>query len=210
MKGLYAIVDPEHCLARDPRAVAEAILRGGCAALQLRDKRASDAAFVALGRELSALCRERGVPFVVNDRVQLAREASADGVHVGQGDMPVEAVRQLVGSRVSISVSTHSLPQAEDAERRGADGIGFGPVFPTRTKQDPDPVVGVSKLAEVCARVRIPVIAIGGITLDTADRIVAAGAPLAAVISAVTGVGDPEAAARALHRALSRGAGAEP
>lgn len=202
MRGLYAIVDPEHCAGRSAAEVAEAILRGGCAALQLREKRLDDAAFVALGHELRALCVTHAVPFIVNDRVALARELGADGVHVGQGDLSIEAARELLGSRVMISVSTHDLTQAEDAERRGADGIGFGPVFATQTKQEAEPVVGVALLHEVCLRARLPVIAIGGITLDTAAEVRAVGAPLAAAISSVCGASDPEAAARALHNLL--------
>jgi thiamine-phosphate pyrophosphorylase len=202
VRGLYAIVDPEHCAGRDARVVAEAILRGGCAALQLRAKRLDDAAFLALAAELAALCRVHAVPFVVNDRVALARELRADGVHVGQGDLPIEQARALVGSHVMISVSTHDAAQAAEAERRGADGIGFGPVFTTRTKEQPDPVVGTDNLARVCALARVPVIAIGGITLDTAPSVVAAGARVAAAIGAICGAADPEHAARALHAAL--------
>jgi thiamine-phosphate pyrophosphorylase len=204
VRGLYAIVDPEHCAGRDPRLVAEAILRGGCAALQLRAKQGADAAWLELGHELAALCRARGVPFIVNDRVSLAQQLGADGVHLGQGDLPIDAARALLGSRMMIGVSTHSLEQAADAERRGADGIGFGPIFATQTKAGAEPTVGVERLRQVCASVRIPVIAIGGITLETAAQIVEAGAPLAAAIAALCAVPDPESAARALHASLRK------
>ncbi|HEX2677487.1 MAG TPA: thiamine phosphate synthase [Polyangiales bacterium] len=202
MRGFYAIVDPEHCAGRDARAVGEAILRGGCAILQLRAKRLDDEAFVALGSELAVLCRTHGVPLVVNDRVQLATRIGADGVHVGQTDLPIEEARTHLGSHVMISVSTHTPEQAVEAERRGADGIGFGPVFATRTKDNPDEVVGLHQLGLVCARASIPVIAIGGITAATAPEIRHAGAKLGAAISAVCGAADPEAAARELHSML--------
>lgn len=205
MRGLYAIIDPSACRL-PPMAVAEAVLRGGCAALQLRAKEFTDADYLHLARQLVRACRTAGVPFYVNDRVQLVAELGADGVHVGQSDLPIEQVRARVGAAVMIGVSTHSVEQAKDAERRGADVIGFGPVFATRSKLDHDPVVGVQGVREVCAAVRIPVIAIGGITERSAPEVAAAGVPLLAVISAVCAAEDPEAAARRLH-AISESAG---
>jgi thiamine-phosphate pyrophosphorylase len=198
MRGLYAIIDPEAC-RRPPLAVAEAVLRGGCAALQLRAKRFTDAEFLALGRELVRACRTVGVPFFVNDRVALVGELGADGVHVGQTDLAVEEVRRVVGPGVRIGVSTHSMAQARDAERLGADVIGFGPVFATKSKLDPDPVVGVEGVREVCRAVSIPVIAIGGITELNAAEVAGAGVSLVAVISAVCAADEPEGAARRLQ-----------
>jgi thiamine-phosphate pyrophosphorylase len=198
MRGLYAIIDPEACRS-SPLLVAEAVLRGGCAALQLRAKRCTDQEFLDLGRQLVRACRMAGVPFYVNDRVQWVGELGADGVHVGQTDLPIEEVRARVAPGVKIGLSTHSLEQARDAQRRGADLIGFGPVFATTSKPDHDPVVGVAGVREVCREVNIPVIAIGGITERTAPEVVAAGAPLLAVISALCATDDPEGAARRLH-----------
>jgi thiamine-phosphate pyrophosphorylase len=208
MRGLYAIVDPEHCAGRAPLLVAKAILKGGCACLQLRDKRSDDRAFIALGTQLAALCKQAALPFIVNDRVHLAATLGAAGVHIGQGDMSVAAARALVGPAVQIGVSTHSIEQAERARAAGADLIGFGPIFATSSKLDPDPVVGVATLARVCASMSsgpgpaIPVVAIGGITLAHAAEIARAGASYAAAIGAVCAAADPEGAARALHRAL--------
>jgi thiamine-phosphate pyrophosphorylase len=198
MRGLYAIIDPEAC-RQSPLATAEAVLRGGCAVLQLRAKQLTDGDFLDLGRALVRACRTAGVPFVVNDRVALVRELGADGVHVGQTDLPIEEVRAQVGPGVWVGLSTHSLAQAKDAERRGAQMIGFGPVFATKTKPDHEPVVGVEGVREVCSAVKIPVIAIGGITEANAAIVAASGAPLAAVISAVCSAADPERAARQLH-----------
>jgi thiamine-phosphate pyrophosphorylase len=183
-------------------AVAEAVLRGGCAALQLRAKRLADGEYLELGRAIVRACRTAGVPFFVNDRFELARVLDADGVHVGQTDAPLEAVRSALGSNVMIGISTHSLAQALDAERRGAQLIGFGPVFATQTKLDHEPVVGVLAVREVCSSLRIPVIAIGGLDASNAAEVAAAGAPLGAVISAVCRADDPERAARALHAAF--------
>lgn len=202
MQGLYAIVDPEACAGRDPQEVAQAILRGGCAALQLRAKQLDDDAYLALALPLRQACSEARVRFVVNDRVWLAQRAQADAVHLGQGDMPLAEARQLLGTKIALGLSTHTLAQAQAAERSGADMIGFGPVFTTRSKALAEPAVGVEALAAVCASVTIPVIAIGGITPHNVEDIHAAGAPLAAAIAALCGASDPEAAARRMHLAL--------
>jgi thiamine-phosphate pyrophosphorylase len=202
LRGLYAILDPEHCGGRDPLQVARAVLRGGCALLQLRAKRMQGGERAALGRELRALCEQQGTPFVVNDDLELALALGADGVHLGQGDLPLERARERAGARLQIGLSTHGLEQARAAQRRGADLIGFGPVFPTETKVDPDPVVGIEGLRAACAAVSIPVVAIGGLTLARAPEVRAAGPALGAVISAVCRASDPERAARELHAAL--------
>jgi thiamine-phosphate pyrophosphorylase len=201
MRGLYAIIDPQSCLT-DPFAVAQQVLAGGCAALQLRDKLADDAAFVALGQPLAAACRANGVPFFVNDRFWLTEQLQASGVHLGQTDASLSEVRRILGPERLIGISTHSRAQALAAERDGADLIGFGPVYDTPTKLVPDPTVGLAALAEVCAEVRIPVVAIGGLTLARASAVRQAGASMGAAISALCAAADPEAAARALHAQL--------
>lgn len=203
LRGLYAIVDPDWCGGRDPVDVARAILRGGAAALQLRAKRMDGPTRERLGHALHELCTTAGVPFYVNDFAELARRLGADGLHLGQGDMPIADARAIVGDDAAIGVSTHSLAQALAAEQAGADLIGFGPVFATRTKHNPDPVVGLTGLSEVCQRVAIPAIAIGGIDTANAHEVAATGAPLAAAIGAVCGAADPEAAARTMHRTLT-------
>ena len=203
MRGLYVIIDPEHCGGRDPLWVAEEALAGGCAALQLRAKALlSDRDRLALARALVARCRTARVPFWLNDRVDLALLADADGVHLGQDDVPVEEARKLMATRL-IGCSTHSIEQAKEAEARGADAIGFGPIFPTRSKRNPDPCVGLEGLREVTAAVRCPVIAIGGIMPQHALAIASSGASYAAVIQAVAGADDPRAEARDFHSALT-------
>jgi len=200
-KGLYAIIDPEHCLGRDPLRVADAVLRGGCAALQLRAKLLADRPRLALARALAARCRAASVPFWMNDRIDLALLSEADGVHLGQDDLALSDARALWRMR-ALGRSTHTLAQARAAEREGADVIGFGPIFTTTSKRNPDPSVGLAGLREVCTAVRCPVVAIGGITLAHAAELVGAGASYIAVIGAVCGADDPESAARALHAAL--------
>ena len=202
MRGLYAIVDPEHCVGRDPRWVAAEILRGGCAALQLRAKHMPDGARLTLARDLKVLCREAGVPFWLNDRLDLALLAEADGLHLGQDDIRTADARALWGAR-PIGRSTHSLAQARAAVAEGADVIGFGPVFDTQSKRNPDPQVGMPGVREVCAELRVPVIAIGGIKLSHLPELKRAGAACCAVISALCSVDDPCAAARDFTRAFA-------
>jgi thiamine-phosphate pyrophosphorylase len=200
MKGLYAIIDPDHCAGRDPLWVAEQVLAGGCAALQLRAKSSKDREQLKLARALAERCRAASVPFWLNDRLDLGLLIEADGVHLGQDDVPIAEAKRIFAGL--IGTSTHSLAQARDAVDQGADVIGFGPVFTTRSKLNPDPVVGVRGLAEVCMAVRVPVIAIGGIDLAHARDVKISGATYAAAIGALCMAEDPRAAAKALHEAL--------
>jgi thiamine-phosphate pyrophosphorylase len=197
-RGFYAIIDPERCAGRDPRAVASAVLVGGCAVLQLRAKRLADRELVALARTLRELCAARGVPFVVNDRPDVAVMVEADALHLGQDDMPVAVARRVVGA-MPIGLSTHDLAQATAAVEDGVDLIGFGPIFATATKESPDPVVGLERLGELCRTVPVPVVAIGGITVARAADTASAGASLVAAIAAVGEANDPAAAAAAMH-----------
>jgi thiamine-phosphate pyrophosphorylase len=179
---LYAIIDAE--TAERPLDLARSSLRAGCAMLQLRAKRLDDRSFVELAKRVRTACAEAAVPFVVNDRADIARLVAADGLHLGQDDLPVGDARRVIG-KMQIGVSTHDLEQAIQAERDGADLIAFGPVFGTTTKENPDPVVGLDGLAEVCRAVSRPVVAIGGITPENAAETLRAGARYVAAISAL-------------------------
>lgn len=200
-RGLYAILDPAISGGRSLVELAEAVLSGGCAVLQLRAKQLSDRESVELARALKARCVSHRVPFVMNDRVDLARIVDADGVHLGQDDLPIDVVRPLLGD-MWIGISTHTLTQAIAAEKAGAAMIGFGPVFPTTSKENPDPTVGVTRLREVAGSVNIPVAAIGGVTSGNVHDVATSGAAYAAVISALSTADSPEATARELHRAM--------
>lgn len=200
-RGLYAIVDPERCHGRDLVALAEAILRGGCAMLQLRAKHASDRDRLTWMRALRERAHAHGVPFIVNDRPDLAVLASADGLHLGQDDLPIAEARKIVGS-MPIGLSTHRESEVRAAVLAGADMIGFGPVFETKSKENPDPTVGVARLSAVVRISSVPVVAIGGIAESNAALVRETGVPLSACISALGEADDPETAARMLHRAL--------
>jgi thiamine-phosphate pyrophosphorylase len=198
MRGLYAMVDLP---TASPVTLTEQLIEGGARSLQLRGKHASGAELFAVGRVLHELCRARGVTFIVNDRLDIALALAADGVHLGQDDLPLAVARALCQPGFIIGVSTHNLAQARAAHAGGADYIGFGPVFATSSKVNPDPIVGIEQLREVC-QLPLPVVAIGGITLDHVTAVAAAGATGVAIISAINHAPDVIAAARRAHAAF--------
>lgn len=200
---LYVIVDAQTLGRRDPLRVAEAALRGGADCLQWRDKTGCDRDFLSAARALRRLTRCFKRLFVVNDRVEIALMCGADAVHLGHEDLPLAGARSWVGRRLLIGRSTHSLAQARQAQREGADYLGVGPVFSTPTKPDYR-VVGLSLLGEVQRTVRIPWVAIGGIDLKTLPAVLSAGATRVAVVRAVCRAADPQKAARAFQAVLSR------
>jgi thiamine-phosphate pyrophosphorylase len=210
--GYYAIVDarPGDLEDLDDLIVLEAraarLLAAAPCCLQLRAKGADASPMRAAALRLRDLCRAAGVPFCVNDRFDVALAIDADIVHLGQDDLPLAdalRVRARAGAEMLIGISTHTLAQALAAAAGGADYLGFGPIFATTSKLDPDPVVGLAALASVCAAVPIPVVAIGGISLDAVPSVARAGARAAAVIGAVDGAPDPEAAARLVGAAFA-------
>jgi thiamine-phosphate pyrophosphorylase len=179
--------------------LAEAACAGGADVIQLRDKVLSVESFVVVARRVAEICRRHGVTFVVNDHARVARETEANGVHVGRRDSSIEDARALLGDRAIVGASAGSLEEALDAEERGADYVGFGHIFATSSKVKQTPPVGLDALARVAARVRIPVIAIGGITEENARHVIAAGAWGIAVIGAVCAADDPRAATARLR-----------
>lgn len=185
MRGLYAIIDVTTLAARDLPVIefARAVAAARPAALQLRAKGAASNETLALLRAIRPICREMGVPLFANDRVDLAVLAECDGVHVGQGDLPLSLVRRIAPS-LRAGISTHDLAQAERAMAECPEYVAFGPVYATRSKANPDPVVGVETLAEVVRRSQIPVVAIGGIDGERV-REVGRVCPVAAVIGAL-------------------------
>jgi thiamine-phosphate pyrophosphorylase len=183
----------------------EKALRAGVRAVQLRAKNALDEdELLRIGREARRLTREAGAAFIVNDRVDLAMQLDADGAHVGQDDLSPAEARRILGAGKLLGLSTHSREQVLRAQREPVDYIGFGPVFPTMTKESPSPVTGLPNLAWAVRNSRLPVVAIGGITLENVDDVLAAGARNAAVISAVSQAPDPVEAVRAFLSRFQR------
>jgi len=184
---LYAIIDPAQCGGRSPLEVAAALLAAGVRLIQLRDKQASSRDLYATAQQLAAYIREHGGTFIVNDRADVALASGADGVHVGQDDLPVESARAILGPDKLIGYSTHVLEQVREADQSSAHYIAFGPIFPTTSKVNPDAVVGLKGLREARKATSKPLVAIGGITLATARAIIEAGADSLAVIRDLVG-----------------------
>ncbi|MEK6604034.1 MAG: thiamine phosphate synthase [Nitrospirota bacterium] len=202
LSGLYLILDPAVAGSRSLADIVSTALDAGVRLFQLRMKISETRKLYEMAAVLCPLVQKGGGTFIVNDRVDVAKAIGADGVHLGQEDLPLADARVILGPGRLIGISTHNLTQAAEAEAGGADYIGFGPVFPTETKENPDPVVGVEGLREVRALVRIPVVAIGGITAKNAGGVRAAGADGVAVVSAVLAASDPKAAIAELLRAI--------
>jgi thiamine-phosphate pyrophosphorylase len=199
--GVYAIVDGS--AARAPLDLVGAFVRGGAAVVQLRLKQAGVGELLRVAREARKLCSGRTL-LLINDRPDVARLAEADGVHLGQDDLPVQAARAILGPQALVGVSTHSDAEIDGA--KGADYIGFGPIFATPSKPGatlPAPH-GLEGLRRAVRRSRVPVVAIGGIGIDSAREVAAAGARCAAAIASLCNAPDPEAATRAMAEAFTR------
>jgi thiamine-phosphate pyrophosphorylase len=181
--------------------LARSLLDGGARVLQVRMKGGSASAMLAVLDELRPLALARGATLFLNDRLDVALAGGADGVHLGQQDLPLAAARRIAPELV-IGISTHSEGEAEKAVEGGADYLGFGPVFATSSKERPDPVVGLARLRDACGRSRVPVVAIGGILPEQAAEVAAAGAAAAAIIGGVSRAADPAAAAQRVSRAF--------
>ena len=201
--GLHVLADDAPHWRRDPVVQARAACEGGAAVVQLRAKHATDAETLAWAAEIRRLTRERGVLFFVNDRFDLALAAEADGVHLGQHDLPPRRVPAEARRRLLLGRSTHTVEQVEAARSEPVAYIAFGPVFATASKDAEHPPRGLVRLAEaVAASGARPVVAIGGVGAANAAEVRAAGAAAVAVISAVAGADDPVAATRTLAEAL--------
>lgn len=188
--ALYAILDPG-LVAGPLGPLAETLAGAGVQLMQLRDKPATAARLFAEAGELAALLSPRGVRFIVNDRPDIAAISGAAGVHVGQEDLPVEQARKICGPSRWVGVSTHNLEQLREATLTSADYIAVGPIFPTGTKENPDPVVGIDFLRAARKLTRKPLVAIGGITVESAEEVFRAGADSVAIIRDLLGARDP-------------------
>jgi thiamine-phosphate pyrophosphorylase len=192
---LYAIIDPT-LLTISEQDLAETLAGSGVELIQYRNKTASSRQFFELSRGLSRALTPRGVRLIVNDRPDIALLSGAGGVHVGQEDLSVEDARAVCGSDRWVGISTHTLEQLAAADRTSADYIAFGPIFPTTTKKNPDPVVGTELLRRARRMTKKPLVAIGGITLERAAEVYRAGADSLAVVRDLICAADPGARAR--------------
>jgi thiamine-phosphate pyrophosphorylase len=184
---LYAILDTSLSKGRPPITILREFLAGGVKLVQLRAKEFSSGEFFTLAQEARQLTRAAGATFIVNDRADIALACNADGVHLGQDDLPLHAARKLLGPEKIIGISTHDLDQARSAELNGADYIGFGPIFGSTTKDTGYSPRGLEMLREIRAAVKLPIVAIGGITEDNVVQVWEDGADAAAIISDLMG-----------------------
>jgi len=198
---VYLVTQENLSAGRSTREVVESAIAGGVDVVQLREKDRSARERYHLGRKLRVLTREAGVAFLVNDRVDLARAVDADGVHLGDADLPVRVAREVLGEDALVGRSVSFVEDAVAAERAGADYLGVGAVYGTGSKddiEDDEYAIGPGRVGDIAAAVDIPVVGIGGVDVDNAGAVIEAGADGVAVITAITRADDPEAATRAL------------
>jgi thiamine-phosphate pyrophosphorylase len=196
--SVYVITDRHAAGGRSIPDIVRAAIRGGATVVQLREKQATTREMIRLGQTLHQITQAAGIPLIVNDRLDVALAIDAEGVHVGEDDMPVPLARRLIGPDRILGVSPSTLEEIRQAERDGADYLGVGDVYGTPSKPDAGSPIGIAGLAKVVQAVSIPVVAIGGITPGNAEAAIEAGAAGVAVISALVGAEDPEEAARLL------------
>ena len=200
---LHVLTDRKTSRGRSHLQVAEAAIAGGADVLQLRDKEASSGQLYREGLLLRKLTRDAKVPFIVNDRLDIALAVDADGLHVGQTDLPASVARRILGPGKILGVSVETVEEAIRAEKDGADYLGVGPVFEARgTKPDTCEPLGVDCIARIRRHCRLPIVAIGGINAENARKVREAGADGAAVISAIVSADDISQATRKLKRIL--------
>lgn len=196
---LYAVTDRAWTGRQSLYEQVEAALKGGATCIQLREKDLNGEDFLREAMEISVLCKEYQVPFLINDNVEIAIQCHADGVHVGQEDMEAFKVRQRVGKDMIIGVSVHSVEEALEAVRNGADYLGVGAVFSTSTKADAE-VLQKEVLRDICSAVEIPVVAIGGISKTNISQLSGTGVDGVALVSAIFAAEDIERECRLLRK----------
>jgi len=200
---LYAVTDRTWLNGRSLADAAEEAIKAGVTFLQLREKNLDYNSFLNLACELKNVTGKYGIPYIINDNVDIAMACGADGVHVGQNDLDAAEVRKIIGRDKILGVSAQTVEQAVKAEEDGADYIGVGAMFPTPVKPDAS-VISIERLKEICRAVKIPVVAIGGINRDNAIELAESGIDGIAVVSAIFAQDDITAAVRELRRVVSR------
>ena len=194
---LYAVTDRAWVGRQSLYEQIEAAINGGATCIQLREKELGEIEFLKEATEISALCKSRGVPLIINDNVDIAVKCGADGVHVGQDDMSVAQVRRIVGSEMIIGASAHSVEEALEAVKNGADYLGAGAVFATSTKSDTN-ILPMETLKDICRTADVPVVAIGGINKENIMKLSGSGVDGVALVSAVFSADDIEQECRLL------------
>ena len=205
---VYLVTQGSLSRDRDTREIVQAAIDGGVDVVQLREKGMSARERYEIGMDLREMTREASVALLVNDRVDIAQAIDADGVHLGDEDVPVEVARELLGGDAIVGRSVSFVEDARAAQRAGADYLGVGAIYATGSKDDIDDeeyAIGLDRLESIVGAVDIPVVGIGGVDASNADKVAAAGADGVAVITAITGTDDPEAATRELGAVVRDG-----
>jgi thiamine-phosphate pyrophosphorylase len=200
--SLYLVTDSDLSLGRPLAQVVRAAVDGGVTCVQVREKGCSTREYIERLMPVRALLTERGVPLIVNDRLDIALALEADGIHLGQTDMPLHLARRIAGDRLLVGISCESRQDAIEAERGGADYVSVSPVFATPTKTDAAPALGLEGVRAIRGAVRVPVVAIGGINATNAADVIRAGADGICVVSAIVSAPVPAAAAASLCRLI--------
>ncbi|MBW2706682.1 MAG: thiamine phosphate synthase [Deltaproteobacteria bacterium] len=201
--SLYLVTDRELARGRSTVEVVKAAVSGGVTCVQLREKDCSTLEFIEQARAIKNFLEEREVPLIINDRLDVALAVGADGVHLGQSDMPLEMARKIAGSSMLIGISAESVQDAVEAENGGADYLGVSPIYATPTKTDTAPPLGIQGLREIKNRVKIPLVGIGGLNISNAAEVIRNGADGVAVVSAIVAAEDPETAAMNLKQIIN-------
>ncbi len=202
--SLYLVTDRVLSRGRSTREIVKAAVSGGVTCVQLREKDCSTREFIDEALALKALLAAKGIPLIINDRVDVALAVEADGVHLGQKDMPIDVARRIGGSSLAIGISAESIEDAVRAEEEGADYIGISPVFSTPTKTDTAPPLGLAGVTKIRELVDIPIVGIGGINHKNTESVITAGADGIAVVSAIVSADDPRAASKRLREIIDQ------
>lgn len=202
--SLYVVTDPFLSGSLPLKIVVEQAIAGGAACVQLRDKEGTIGELFQTAIEILEITKKHSIPLIINDRLDIALAIKADGVHLGQEDLPAAAARRIMPREMILGVSVDSVEQAVEAQAAGASYLGVGPIFSTTTKTDAGAPIELSILTKICSQVHIPVVGIGGINSDNAGLVITAGAQGVAVVSSVVGAGDVKGAAEKVYLAVSK------
>ena len=202
--SLYLVTDRALAGGRSLLEIVKAAVRGGVTCVQLREKECSTLEFIQLALTIKDHLKARGVPLIINDRLDVAQAVKADGVHLGQSDMPLKMAKKILGDSMIIGISAESLEDAIEAEKGRADYLGVSPIYATPTKTDTAPPLGLEGLRKIKTRVKIPLVGIGGLNKENSADVIRNGGNGVAVVSAIMATDDPEAAARDLRQVIER------
>ncbi len=202
--SLYLVTDRELAGDRPILEIVKAAVQGGVTCVQLREKDCSTLDFIDQALAIKNFLKARGVPLIINDRVDVALAIEADGVHLGQTDMPLNIAQKIIGDSMIIGISAESLEDAVEAEKGGADYLGVSPIYATPTKTDTAPPLGLDGLRTIRAAVRLPLVGIGGLNRDNSAAVIENGGDGVAVVSAIVAADDPAAAAANIKQVIDR------